>query len=123
VLAALPGRRVAVLGEMLELGDASAEAHRQVGGLAAVVVELLVVVGPGAIGIVEGARAGGLADERILHVADAGAAFETLRPRLRPTDVVLVKASRGLELDRLVERLQVAGDPSLGPLGSAEGRA
>src|SRR5262249_15550582 len=54
-LGGLPGRRVAVLGEMLEMGEASVPGHRSVGEAAARVVDLLVVVGPGAAPIAEGA--------------------------------------------------------------------
>ena len=105
LLAGLPGRRVAVLGEMLELGSASDEGHVAVGGAAAATVDLLVVVGPGAVGIADGALAAGLAPARVLRVDDRDAALDALRSRLRPGDVVLVKASRGIELDRLVEDL------------------
>jgi len=105
LLADLPGRRVAVLGEMLELGDAHDAGHAAVGAAAAPVADLLVVVGDGAFGIVEGAMAAGLAPERIHHVSDADDALEVLRPRLRDGDVTLVKGSRGIGLDALVAAL------------------
>lgn len=105
LLADLPGRRVAVLGEMLELGDGHEAGHRDVGAAAAPVVDLLVVVGSAAAGIAEAAREGGASADRVLLVADRAAALDELRDRLRPDDVVLVKASRGAELDRLVEDL------------------
>jgi UDP-N-acetylmuramoyl-tripeptide--D-alanyl-D-alanine ligase len=107
LLAGLPGRRVAVLGEMLELGDAHESGHREVGVAAGAVVELLVVVGVDARGIVDGALEAGLEPGRIHHVPDAEAALDTLRPRLRDGDVVLVKASRGIALDRLVDGLRL----------------
>ena len=70
LLAGLPGRRVAVLGEMLELGDGHEAGHREVGEAAAATsTELLVVVGAGAGGIAAGARAAGLDAARILDVA------------------------------------------------------
>jgi len=106
VLAGLAGRRIAVLGEMLELGEESETGHLEVGRVAGRVADLLVVVGEEAGGIAEGAVEAGLEPERILRVADAEAAFEVLRPRLGPGDVVLVKASRGIALDRLVEALR-----------------
>jgi UDP-N-acetylmuramoyl-tripeptide--D-alanyl-D-alanine ligase len=105
LLAGLPGRRVAVLGEMLELGRGSVGGHRDVGTAAAATCDLLVVVGPGAKPIAAGARDGGLDPSRIVEVRDRDAALDLLRKRLRPGDVVLVKASRGVELDRLVEGL------------------
>jgi UDP-N-acetylmuramoyl-tripeptide--D-alanyl-D-alanine ligase len=107
LLAGLPGRRVAVLGEMLELGDAHESGHRAVGEAAGGIVELLVVVGADARGIVDGAVEAGLDPARIHHVPDVDEALDVLRPRLREGDVVLVKASRGIELDRLVDGLRL----------------
>jgi UDP-N-acetylmuramoyl-tripeptide--D-alanyl-D-alanine ligase len=106
LLAELPGRRVAVLGEMLELGDAHDDGHYAVGEAAGRVADLVLVVGPGAVGVAEGARDAGLDAGRVLHVDDASAALEALRPRLRDGDVVLVKASRGIGLDALVDALR-----------------
>ncbi|HEV8402126.1 MAG TPA: UDP-N-acetylmuramoyl-tripeptide--D-alanyl-D-alanine ligase [Candidatus Limnocylindrales bacterium] len=106
LLAGLPGRRVAVLGEMLELGDASDDGHRLVGEAAARTVESLVVVGSGAGGIADGAVAAGLDAGRVIRVTDVEGARDALVPRLRDGDVVLVKASRGIGLDRLVDELR-----------------
>ena len=99
LLAGLPGRRGAVLGEMLELGDASDDGHREVGEAAARTVDWLMVVGAGAAGIAEGAEAAGLPASAIHRVRDADAALAALPPRLRDGDVVLVKASRGVGLE------------------------
>jgi len=109
LLGGLPGRRVAVLGEMLELGEGHEAGHRGVGEAVAAVAELLVVVGDGAAAIADGARQGGLAADRIVLVADREAALDQLRERLRDGDVVLVKASRGVGLDLLVDRLRASG--------------
>jgi UDP-N-acetylmuramoyl-tripeptide--D-alanyl-D-alanine ligase len=106
LLAGLPGRRVAVLGEMLELGKGAVTGHREVGTAAAATCDLLVVVGAGASGIAAGARAAGLDPSRIVEVRDREAAVDLLRVRLRDGDVVLVKASRGIELDLLVDDLR-----------------
>ncbi|MEA2675294.1 MAG: UDP-N-acetylmuramoyl-tripeptide--D-alanyl-D-alanine ligase [Chloroflexota bacterium] len=106
LLAGLPGRRVAVLGEMLELGKGAATGHRDVGTAAAATSDLLVVVGQGASGIAAGARAAGLDPSRILEARDREAALDLLRGRLRDGDVVLVKASRGIELELLVDALR-----------------
>ncbi len=109
LLGGLPGRRVAVLGEMRELGSAHGAGHREVGEAAGVAVDLLVVVdgGPGgaAEGIADGARAAGLGLERLIVVPDAEAAVEALGSRLARGDVVLVKASRGVALERVVDGL------------------
>lgn len=106
LLAGLPGRRAAVLGEMLELGEATDEGHRVVGEAAARTVDWLIVVGDGAAGIAEGAIAAGMDPARIARVHDAEAALDAVPPRLRDGDVVLVKASRGIGLDRVVDGLR-----------------
>lgn len=105
LLAGLPGRRGAVLGEMLELGAASHEGHRVVGEAAARTADWLLVVGEAAAGIAEGALAAGMDPLRVSVVSDLDAALEFLPPRLRDGDVVLLKASRGIGLERLVEGL------------------
>ena len=106
LLGGLPGRRIAVLGEMLELGDGHEAGHRAVGEAAAAVADLLVVVGEAAAGIADGAVAAGLAPGRIVRAATRDAALVLVRPRLRDGDVVLVKASRGIELDLFVDALR-----------------
>ncbi len=96
-LVSLRGERtVAVLGEMLELGEESHQRHVEVGEHAARLgVDRVVVVGSGAAGIAEGAG------ERATTVADVDEAIEILSAWLTPTDVVLVKASRGVRLERV----------------------
>jgi len=106
IVAGLPGRRIAVLGEMLELGQGSVAGHREVGVAAAATVDLLLTVGPGAAGIAAGAREAGLDRSRIIETRDPEAALDVLGRRLRDGDVVLVKASRGAELDRIVDALR-----------------
>jgi UDP-N-acetylmuramoyl-tripeptide--D-alanyl-D-alanine ligase len=106
LLASLPGRRVAVLGEMLELGEGAAAAHRQVGGHAARTADLLIAIGAPASDYAAAARAAGLEGDAVFEVADRDRALALLVTVLRPGDVVLVKASRGIELDLLVEGLQ-----------------
>lgn len=108
LLGGLPGRRIAVLGEMLELGDEADAGHRAVGEAAARVADLLVAIGEGARGIAESACSAGLPAERLLLVADRESARDALLARLREGDVVLVKASRGLALDLLVDDLRAA---------------
>ena len=102
------GRRSwAVLGEMLELGAASRAQHQEVGRLAREVgVDRLVAVGEGAAGIHAGAVAAGAADgEGSVRVADAVAAEALLCDAVAPGDVVLVKASRGVGLERVADAL------------------
>ncbi len=113
LLAGLPGRHVAVLGEMRELGDGHDAGHREVGEAAARVLDLLVVVdgepGGAAEGIVAGARDAGMDPRCILAAADRAGAVSHVRAACREGDVVLVKASRGVELEWVVDSL-VADD-------------
>ena len=106
ILSDLPGRRIAVLGEMRELGDHAESAHRKVGLLCSRCWDLLVVVdglpGGGAAGLTVGAQRRG---NDVIPVQDRDAARARLLELLRPGDVVLVKASRGIELDVLVDEL------------------
>lgn len=93
------GRRIAVLGEMLELGDDSEAEHRAVGAYAAARADVVVVVGEAARPIADGA--GG----RAVVLAGNDAAVAWLRGSLRTGDVVLVKASRGAHLDEVASAL------------------
>ena len=114
-LAALAGlsgtRRIAVLGAMAELGPDAAAEHERLGrDAAAAGVDLIVAVGPDAVGIAEGAAAAGRrAGEESVHVPDRAAARELLSEVLRPGDVVLVKASRSYGLELLAADLLTAG--------------
>jgi len=106
MLAMVPGRRVAVLGEMFELGDRAARAHRQVGQEAAASCDVLVATGgDGAVELTGAARAAGLDPGAVHHVGDAGAAVKLLKTILQPDDVVLIKGSRGVGLDQTVDAL------------------
>lgn len=102
-----PGRgRYAVLGDMLELGPDEERLHRQIGAHAARIVDGLLAVGERGRWIAEAATAAGL--KRVATAADAddaATAFDRLL-RAGPGDVVLVKGSRGIELDRLVAILE-----------------
>ena len=115
LLASLPGRHVAVLGEMLELGDGSDDAHRAVGRHAARTSDFLVAVGPTAPLYAEAAIDAGMAQAAVVSAADRETALVRLEALLRPGDVVLLKASRGAELDRLVDELRrLAGAERVG---------
>jgi UDP-N-acetylmuramoyl-tripeptide--D-alanyl-D-alanine ligase len=103
-----PGRRVAVLGDMLELGSAAPRFHREIGEYAAARgIELLVTVGPLA------AEMGGTFSGEVHSAPDSAAAVELLGALLREGDTVLVKGSRGVGLERVAEALG-AGSESAG---------
>ncbi|MCC6238633.1 MAG: UDP-N-acetylmuramoyl-tripeptide--D-alanyl-D-alanine ligase [Dehalococcoidia bacterium] len=104
LLADLPGRHVAVLGDMLELGPVAAEEHRALGQRAAEVVAILFTVGQLAHETAEAATASGL--PHVDHLESADRAPEVLRGVLQPGDVLLVKGSRALALEGLVRTLE-----------------
>jgi UDP-N-acetylmuramoyl-tripeptide--D-alanyl-D-alanine ligase len=103
------GRRALVLGDMLELGATAAAEHRELGKLAAQQAPaLLLAVGAQAEAVAAGARAAGLSDAAVVTAADADAAAPLLAGWLRPGDQVLLKGSRGVRLERIVERVRAA---------------
>jgi UDP-N-acetylmuramoyl-tripeptide--D-alanyl-D-alanine ligase len=98
------GRHVAVLGDMKELGSLSELAHFRIGELVArMPIECLVTVGPLGRRIAEGARAEGMPADAVRACAALEEAGEVLDDLLEPGDVVLVKASRSMGLEVLVE--------------------
>lgn len=109
-LARVTGRRVAILGEMLELGDGSAEEHRRIGRIAAELeIEILVAVGRTSKELAEGALAGGLHSGSIFAFTDKKSALPALKDILREGDSVLVKGSRGVALEEVVEGIKRLG--------------
>ena len=102
--------RLAVLGDMLELGAESRQMHREVGQfLAGRRVSRLIACGSLGRDIADGARRAGMAVSTIVEVPDAAAATELVRATARQGDVVLVKASRGMKMEQVVEGLAGAG--------------
>jgi UDP-N-acetylmuramoyl-tripeptide--D-alanyl-D-alanine ligase len=107
-LARLPvaGRRMAVLGEMRELGAESDAAHADMGRVAVECgVDVLVVVGAEARPVGSGARAAAHGSVEVIEVSDAAVALDTITRRAKPGDAVLVKASRAVGLERVAEAL------------------
>ena len=99
------GRRMAVLGEMAELGIHSEAAHREVGRLAALVdVSHLYVIGTEAAPLAEAARQGGMTN--VNEFRDTATAGEALCREVQPGDLVLIKASRAARLERISEMLR-----------------
>jgi UDP-N-acetylmuramoyl-tripeptide--D-alanyl-D-alanine ligase len=99
-------RRVAVLGDMLELGRTSEVFHSQVGKrVAEQATDLLVTVGPLAKDISEAARAEGLPVSHAIHFDDSVACAAMVAAWSRPGDTILLKGSRGVALERVVDAL------------------
>ncbi len=109
LLAELDGRKVAVLGDMLELGSEEQRGHQVVGARAAHVVDVLIAVGARGQWIGQAARAAGLAAEQVFFGADNARAIEIARAVLRAGDVVLVKGSRGMQMEEIVNALARGG--------------
>ena len=100
------GRRIVVFGQMRELGEQSADLHRGLGAeVARTHQDVLVCIGEAAAAIADGAVQAGMKASAAHCVADRDAALALLRAELRPGDRVLCKASRAVQLDRLVDRL------------------
>ena len=100
LLSELPGRRTAVLGDMLELGEAEEAAHREVGAYSVGRCDRLIAVGMRARGIADGAWDAG--HDQIQWFEEQDAATAQLRQELGADDVVLIKASHGMALERMV---------------------
>lgn len=107
LLAELEGRRVAVLGDMLELGPYERQGHELVGDRAAEVARLLVAIGERAHIIADSALSAGMPARNVKWFANIEEASEFLRTRLTNGDVVLVKGSRGMHMERIVSALEV----------------
>ncbi len=101
------GRRsIAVLGDMLELGDYAAQAHRQVGSFAAHQrIDHIFAVGELAKEYIHGAVNAGMPEENTRHFHDGEAVADYLKDFLLSGDVILFKGSRGMKLDKVIEAL------------------
>ncbi len=95
------GRRIAVLGDMLELGSASEQAHRQTGEWAAETADILLAVGPNSAAMAEAAGQ----KVTTLHCQNTQEVVEYLRLNLRPGDVVLAKASHAMQFEEMLHSL------------------
>ncbi len=99
------GKKIAVLGDMMELGKLSSEAHRKAGLLAGTVVDVLVTVGVRARMIAEGALDAGLADGKIVQFDHAQEAGKYVEGILAEGDVVLAKGSQSIRMERAVQEI------------------
>jgi UDP-N-acetylmuramoyl-tripeptide--D-alanyl-D-alanine ligase len=108
LLAELDGRRVAVLGDMLELGDYEEQGHRMVGARAAQVADEVITVGERARWIADEAVQAGMQEGKVITLKDSQDAIQHLRHQVGEGDVVLVKGSRGMRMDLIVAALEEA---------------
>ncbi len=105
LLSELHGRKVVVLGDMLELGSYEREGHDLVGGRAAQVVDVLIAVGARGKWIGDAARDAGLSRQKIFYADGNARAVEILREVMRAGDVILIKGSRGAAMEEIVATL------------------
>ena len=108
LLEELEGQKIAVLGDMLELGPYEQQGHELVGRRAAQVVQHLIAVGPRGRTIADTAKSGGLAPTAVTWVENALQAADVLKYNLKAGDVVLIKGSHGLRMDRIASILEEA---------------
>jgi UDP-N-acetylmuramoyl-tripeptide--D-alanyl-D-alanine ligase len=102
------GRKIAVLGDMLELGKHTEEAHKNIGAIAKDVLDtngILIVVGPRAEKIKEGAIEAGMIVENIFQFLDSRNAGEFLQSFVKEGDLILVKGSQGIRMEHAVEAI------------------
>lgn len=103
VLGKRRGRRIAVLGDMLELGVCTQAEHYRVGRLAAGKCDLLLALGKNAARVVNGAVTGGMEPERTLACSSMEELVSVLRSWAKPGDTLLFKGSRGMKMERALD--------------------
>ncbi len=99
------GRRVAVLGDMLELGQYSVREHERIGEIAAQKVQMLVTLGVRSQKTAEAAIAHGMSEKQVLQCENTSQVIEFLTKQVRAGDTVLIKASQGMRAERVVKAL------------------
>ncbi len=98
------GRRIAVLGDMLELGTCAQAEHYKVGRFAAEKADLLFAYGPNSSRVVSGAVTGGMAEVRVSAYEDKDKLVSALKQQVLPGDVLLFKGSRGMHMETVLEQ-------------------
>ncbi len=104
------GKRILVLGDMMELGRNSEEEHKRIGRLAGRMCDILVTVGIRARGIAEGALISGLTEKNIFQFEEAGDAGKFVEGIIGAGDIVLVKGSQSTRMERIVEEIMSEPD-------------
>jgi len=107
-LGKVPGRRVAVLGEMLELGICARAEHYRIGRIAAENVEILLAFGPSAARTISGAITGGMNPAKVMAFTDGERLLSALDCLVKPGDTVLFKSSRRVDLQAIADRFMQA---------------
>jgi len=103
VLGSKPGRRIAVLGDMLELGDCAAAEHYRVGRIAAENAQLVLAYGPNSGRVMSGAVTGGMSESHTMAFEDRDALEAALKRLAKPGDGLLFKGSHGMHMELALE--------------------
>ena len=103
VLGNKPGRHVAVLGDMLELGVCAAAEHYKVGRIAAEKADIVLAYGPNSVGVLNGALTGGMTQKTARAFTDKERIISVLKKMAKPGDVILFKGSRGMRMEQVLE--------------------
>jgi len=98
-------RKIAVLGDMLELGNLTEEGHRQIGEKAGIIADLLFLVGDKIVFTEEVAKKAGMKDDQIFRFANADEAKQEVEKNMREGDVILVKGSQDMRMEKIVEEI------------------
>lgn len=106
VVGTIPPRRIAVIGDMLELGSKAVHFHQEIGLTAAKFdFNRLITIGNLAKYAAQAAIAAGMPKPKVCHFTAKNQAIQKLQKIIRPNDVILVKGSRGMKLEEIVESL------------------
>lgn len=100
-------RKIAIVGDMLELGKHTVDAHVEVGRMAKKCAQLLIAVGMRAKDIAAGAIEAGMSEKKVMHVDDAPAAAEAMLGQIKPGDVIYIKGSQGMRMENTVKALML----------------
>ena len=103
VLRNKPGRRIAVLGDMLELGTSASAEHYKVGRVAAECADIVLAYGPNSARVLSGARTGGMEENCSRAFTDRDRMILALKQLAKPGDVLLFKGSRGMRMELVLE--------------------
>ncbi len=107
LLGEMEGKHIAVLGDMLELGQYEGQGHEMIGMRAAEVADILLTLGTRAKTIAKSARTVGMPENAIFEFDEADSLIAWLKENLRAENTVLIKGSRGLRMDRITMALEV----------------
>lgn len=104
VMGKQPGRHVAVLGDMLELGVCTQAEHYKVGRIAAEKADILLTFGENSVRMLNGALTGGMSQTNARSFTDRDRLVEVLKQRAKPGDVILFKGSRGMRMETILQK-------------------